>query len=118
MGTLKLNEDHDIALVNNRPVIATGADEVEQRLRCNLKLFLGEFFLDQSVGTPWRQVIFEKATPPETIAAAIKSVILATPGVVQLRSYSQSIDARTRELSVSFEVLSTDGEIVLEVLAP
>lgn len=114
MPTLMLDPvTHDLAVINNKLVLVSGADEVTQRLRSRLKMFRGEWFLDLTKGVPYRTEIFVKGISSERIAAAIKMEILTTPGVLQLLSYSQSIDGATRKLNIDFEVLTSDGEIII-----
>lgn len=113
MPTLKLDPlTHDLAISNNKLSLISGADEVTQRLRSRLKMFRGEWFLDLNKGVPYRTEVFVKGISTERIASAIKREILTTPGVLQLLSYSQSLDGASRLLSVDFQVLTSDGEII------
>ncbi len=119
MPDIKLDDDHDLALEANELVIIAGADEVAQRLRCRLKMFRGEWFLNTERGVPFRTEIFVKGINPDRIAAAIKREILTTSGVLALLEYSQEFDSAQRQMAVSFRVQATDGEIIelSEVLA-
>lgn len=67
---------------------------VEQAIQTRLRLWLGEWFLDTSDGTPYlTQILGERhGKNPD---AAIKQRILGTPGVSQLLSYSSSFNAPT-----------------------
>lgn len=103
---------HDLAVVNNQLQMLSNADEVTQNLRTRLKMFLGEWFLDLFKGVPYREEILGKGNSDARIGAAIKKVILETPGVIQLMSYSQTIDAAARKLSVEFRAQAADGAII------
>lgn len=80
---------------------------VEQAILTRLKLWLREFFLDITDGTPYpTQVLGERYN--KSPDAAIKRRILGTPGVSQLISYSSSFNAPTdsqrRTLTVNAQV--------------
>jgi hypothetical protein len=63
---------------------------VAQKVQTRLLLFLGEWFLDQTVGTPWfQQIIGYNTTANRDVA--IRTVILQTNGVVALSNYSSSV---------------------------
>jgi hypothetical protein len=112
MTDFALDDDHDLAVENNNLVIIEGADEVGQRLKTNLKLFQGEWFLNQTIGVPYFQEIFRKGISPDRIAAFFKREILITPGVIQLLEYDQQIDAATRLLTISFKAQVSNGSII------
>lgn len=113
MSTIKTDPaTNDLVFENNKLVIISGAAETEQRLRARLRMFMGEWFLNLARGTPYRQTIFEKGTPPDTIAAAIKREILTVAGVKNLLQYEQDYNSTTRGMSVKFKILTSDDEIV------
>lgn len=112
MTDIKLNDDHDLALENNRLVLLSGADEVAQRLRCRLKMFRGEWFLNVTRGVDYRGEVFVKRNAPTRVEAELKRAILTTSGVLELLEYSQVIDAAVRSMTVDFKVKATDGDIV------
>ena len=77
---------------------------VEQCIGTRLKLWLSEWFLDTSDGTPWlTEVLGERyGKAPD---AAIKRRILGTPGVSQILSYSSQFSgSATRTLTVNVTV--------------
>lgn len=112
MTTLKLDSDHDVAIVSNAPVLVSGADEVLQRLKNRLKTFEGEWFLDTRIGLPFYREIFVKNPRGDRVASYIKREIINTPGVLELLEYTQTIGTSARTLTVSFKVLATDGAII------
>jgi hypothetical protein len=80
---------------------------VEQAISTRMKLWLGEWFLDVTDGTPYlTQVLGERYN--KSPDAAIKRRILGTPGVSQLIAYSSSFNAPTdsqpRTLTVNARV--------------
>ena len=73
---------------------------VGQEVVTRLKLIQGEWFLDQTVGTPWNTQILGYGTGP-TRDLAIKNVILTTPFVTALTSFSSNLNLTTRKYTVS-----------------
>lgn len=100
---LALDDNHDLYMSARSGVaIATAGDAVVQGIKTRLLLFRGEWFLDTRVGTPW----FEEVFGPRDlrrIESAMKTQILADPGVKAITSFNLTVDGSTRELSVSFE---------------
>jgi hypothetical protein len=72
---------------------------VAQAILTRLKLFLGEWFVDTTDGTPWFQSILGKNyNNPD---ALIKQRIIGTQGVTSIATYSSSFNGPTRALTVN-----------------
>ena len=82
---------------------------VAQAVKTRLMLFEGEWFLDTTEGTPYYQSIFGKQQVPSSYDQAIKDRILGTPGVTQIVTYSSTLDAATRALSVEATINTLYG---------
>ena len=95
----------DLALVSDGAAIV-------QAVRSRLRLFLGEWFADLSVGVPWFQSVFVKNPNLVAVRSAIRSAIVETPGIAELVSYSQTFNAVTRTLTVAFSATTDTGELV------
>ncbi len=78
---------------------------VAQRISTRLRLILGEWYLDTTVGTDWGGKILGRHGT-KSYDAEIKRVILGTAGVSSIASYSSALSS-DRELSVSAAVLTT-----------
>jgi hypothetical protein len=94
---------------------------VEQAIQTRLKLWLGEWFLDLSDGTPYfTQVLGERYN--KNPDAAIKARILGTPGVSQLISYSSTFnsptDSNRRTLTVNATVQTIYSATPIAVSLP
>ena len=91
---------------------------VEQSISTRLKLWLGEWFLDTSDGTPYpTEILGERYN--KTPDAAIKRRILGTPGVTQILSYSSSFSgSATRNLTVNVTVQSLYSVTPISVSIP
>ena len=82
--------------------------EVSKAIEYRLKIFLGEYFLNISEGTPWFQSILGKSDASRG-SLAIKSRILSTANVRTLTDYSFTFEQRERRLTVSAGVVSDFG---------
>ena len=76
---------------------------VAQCIQTTLKLWQGEWFIDQSAGVPWAQNVLGKNTAGY-YDLVIQHAITGVPGVVNLVSYSSSLDRATRALTVRVTV--------------
>ena len=105
--TTLVTKDNDLLIENNNLVLTENDSdvEIEQRLRENLQTYLGEWFLDITIGVPYLQVVFVKSIAPIIIESAFKDVITATPGVAALTQFDPiDFNPQTREITVNFAV--------------
>jgi len=112
MTQLKMDDNNDLAIENNRLVLTenNSDEEIRQRLLQNLRFFLSEWFLDKTVGLPYFQAVFVKGTPPEIVEAAFKDAIIGTDGVDFLSRFDPlDLNSATRSLTVSFDVQTING---------
>jgi hypothetical protein len=87
-------------------------DGVAQAVKTRLLLFVGEWFLDVTDGTPWTTKVLDKYTKDQ-YDDAIQDRILGTPGVVQITSYSSSVNTSTRVLTVTASINTQYGSTTL-----
>lgn len=83
-------------------------DGVALAIKTRLLLFVGEWFLDVTDGTPWTTQVLDKYTKDQ-YDAAIQDRILGTQGVTQITNYSSSVNTTTRTLTVSATVETQYG---------
>ena len=60
MSDIKLNSDWDIDISMSDLIQTTGRESIQQHWAQRLKTFLGEWFLDTSIGVPYFQQILKK----------------------------------------------------------
>ena len=89
---LDSNFDYTLGVFLNNTPAAVG-----QAVKTRLLLWEGEWFLDQTDGTPYLQDIMGVNTNYDI---EIKARILGTPGVTEIVTYSSHIDS-LRKLSVN-----------------
>lgn len=75
-------------------------DAVGVLVEARLNLWEGQWYLDQSYGTPYEQQVLGKRT--EGLRdPALQARILDTPGVVEIEEYSSVLDRQTRGFTVA-----------------
>lgn len=108
------------ALDENGDIVTSGTQfisekkEIAQTVSTRLSLFYGEYFRDITEGTPWMQVILDKATALPTKEGYLQSIILGTEGVERLLQFNTDFDIETREYSVYAAVLTIFGLIEIQ----
>lgn len=93
----------------------TGTAAVAQGLRIRLLMFLGEWFLDLSMGIPYLNIIGQ-AYDDVLVRTVFRKVILSCPGVQSLASLAVSLNSQTRQLTVSWTVVTVFGDTVTDTL--
>jgi hypothetical protein len=107
----------DIQFLNGDLVLLDSADpiqgpqEILQNVMINLRIFLGEWFMDNTLGVPWFQQILVKNPDQGAIDAIIIKTITDTPGIIQLISYSSTIDTASRGMTIQFKAQTTSGTV-------
>jgi hypothetical protein len=90
---------------------------VAQAVMTALMLFQGEWFLDVTAGMPWSTQVLGYNTQ-SLYDRAIKTAILAVQGVQSIVSYSSSLNASTRVLTVNVRIQTIFGTASLTAQIP
>lgn len=106
----KMDENGDIAIENGDFVLISGVDATVQFLIQSLRLFLSEWFLDETKGFPYFDEVFVKNPNPVALESLFKTYILDLPGVEELLSFSLDFDSAERTLSITGRIRALDGE--------
>jgi hypothetical protein len=107
---LDANGDYTVSV----PFLANSAATVAQAIQPRLRLWLAEFFLDTSDGTPWlSEILGPRAN--QNPDAAIKQRILGTPGVTSILSYSSNFNGGSRALTVTASVMTAYSTTPVQV---
>lgn len=112
---LKLDSSHDLAIENFDLVLVSGVDQVIQKIGIRLKFFLGEWFLDISVGLPYYSNVLKKDFDVGLLESSFKAQILGTPGVDSLSEFDLSLQ-ETRTLIVTFKATILGEEVSEEII--
>ncbi len=113
---LKLDSDHDLAIENFDLVLISGVDQIIQKIDIRLRFYLGEWFLDTSVGLPYYENVLKKDYDIGLLESAFKAQILGTDGVDSLLEFDLFLDNGTRILTVTFKVVILDEEVSGEII--
>lgn len=96
------DETHDLLISNGDLRIVAGAERVRQNLEIKLKLWRGEWFLDEDFGTPYLQSILGKQLTLSGAIAAIKNSIREVSDVKQITEFTYNFIRSERRLTVEF----------------
>lgn len=106
-----LNDKNDFVLTNGSITFADPAQEGLQKNRQRLLFIFGEYFLDDQLGIPYFEYIFQKPIRIEEVDLLMKREIQRIPGNIELLSYASSVDPVKRSLKVQYSVLTSSGPI-------
>lgn len=96
---------NDLVFVNGKATVTqTQSEIVTQRLKITLSTFLGEWFLDTSIGVPYFQQIFGKGRTKSAVDVIFQRIIANDPGVIEIRNFSSVLDSGGRGYSMVFTV--------------
>jgi hypothetical protein len=113
MADLRLDNTGDIEISNFSFGLTTDTtDAIIQKLRIKLRWFLGEFFLDISLGIPFIEKVLVKAPNLSDIDFIFKSEILSVVGVSQILNYNTEFNTSLRKYTVNFQALLDDGTTI------
>lgn len=111
MKTLKL-VDGDLSFDSNGELeMISDDDEFCQSLEMIVKISLGEFYLDETIGLR-RDNLLTKNFDEELAQSDIIEALMQDDRVGEVNNISFTIDKETRTLSVDLTVIKTDGSTV------
>lgn len=99
----------DFYIDNNSLVMIDGLSAIRQHMTIRFQIFLGEWFLDLRIGVPWFRDILIKNPSFNVVQEILKGVILDTPGAIQIITFDFGYTNNSREVSLEFSALTTDG---------
>ncbi len=118
MSDIALNTSGDIRLAGDDLDFTTGQETIADFVGVRLKTFLGEWFLDQSLGVPYFEEIFKKNFNARVVDAVFKNEILDSPGIIELKEFELDLDEATRQLTLTFAARSEEGDINFSEIIP
>jgi hypothetical protein len=88
-----------------------------QAVKTRLRLFLGEYFVDTTVGMPWQsQVLGFNAE--SVYDGAVRNCITETPGFLNFVRYNSVLERRTRLLTIDALVNSVYSQVHISDKVP
>ena len=102
---------HDLIIENYDLVLVDGIDLVRQAIKQRLLLVLEEWFLDDTIGVPWYQYIFQKGADINRVKSILINTISGTEGVIKVTSLELNYNISNRNLTVDFSAQTNEGII-------
>ena len=115
MRVRRLDANGDMCFGHGDSDWLTDADAVAQVVYTTLKLTLGAWFLDTSLGVAWQQqpvgqpAIIGRQFDQAFAESELKRVVLETEGVSEISSFDFSYDSTARTFSAQIGVLTIYG---------
>jgi hypothetical protein len=104
-----LGPDGDEAISNGDSALISGADAIRQQWLIRVRVFLGEWVLDETHGLPYIQEIFSKTATPSRVEEIFRKVTIDTPGVLSVESVAFEVtDPVLRSVTVNVDA-TIDG---------
>ena len=111
MSDIQMDLDtNDLLLLGGDIQIVRGSDAINQDLQQTLQVWLGEWFLDTTVGIPFKQQILVKNPNLDVIQATLLDAAQNVPGVSEIDDFQFAYDSTSRSLAVSITVKTTNGQ--------
>lgn len=104
------NGDYQVG--SNTTFLVDSPAAVAMAIRNRLGLITGEWFLDQTAGTPYYTDILGAGTE-STRDLAVQTVILETQGVTEIVDYASYLDPSTRQFTVAATVNTQYGQTTI-----
>ena len=105
---------HDLVFTDGDLTLLSGLEATGQRLKIALLLFLGEWFLDESVGIPYYDDVFVKNPNESVINTMFRTVILHDQAVTAINQFELVTKTATRSAHLTFKADTTDGPLVFD----
>lgn len=109
----QLDANGDYVLGGTSVFLVNSPEAVAQAVLTRLNLWLGEWFINTTDGTPWLTEILGKIQNGKNPDAAIKQRILGTQGVQEITNYSSTYNGNARTFSVTATLSTIYGAVTI-----
>lgn len=103
---------NDLVVVDGDLTLIGESAAIRQAVLQILQTFAGEWFLDTTKGIPYFQQVFVKNPNLDLIQAVMQRAITDVPGIASLNAFNFDYNNGLRELSITFQATSTNGQII------
>lgn len=100
-----------LSLVNDRALL------VAQRLSVRLRTYLGEWFLDTTMGIDWFADVLLKNVSKQTVDSILQNELVKDRFVVKIKTFSSSVVNRNYICSFSVEIEGMERTVEMKYLA-
>jgi hypothetical protein len=109
-----ISTENDLCLCGFGLDLVEDIEQIRQKIKIRLQFFLGEWYLDTTLGVPYFTEVSEKNPKMARIQAIFKAVIIETPGVTELTAFSATYDAALRVFNLDFTVNTIYGSLTMQ----
>lgn len=103
---------HDLVFTDGELTTVTRLDAIAQHVKVRLLFFKGEWELNLDEGVPYWTDILVVGPDLRAIESLLRQVVLSTPGITSITSFSIDHDRSARTLALVFEAVTADGLIL------
>lgn len=115
MTDLRLNSSGDLDLTGDALALTpTFTEAISQHIKIRLRFFLGEWFLNTSLGIPYFERIMVKTPDLQAISAIFQEAITETAGIDSVLQFKLDLDTITRALTVTFTAKMVGSDEILD----
>lgn len=101
---------NDLQITNGDLSMNSGETSIQQALQQALQVWLGEWFLDTTVGVPYRQQILVKNPNIDVIQGLIIDAATKVPGVTEITDFSMDYSSNNRSLTIALTAQTSNGQ--------
>ena len=101
----------DIAFNNNDLILIDDAERIAQQIKISLQFWLGEWFINTTLGVPYLERICIKNPNLQHIRQIFRNTIQNVNGVTAVTALDLSVDAAKRVLTVTYTATTQSGVI-------
>lgn len=109
LGDLELDTTASNVLLTDAPGQPAGR-AIMQDVFIRLRFFFGEWFLDPTQGIPYFRYVFIVNPDQRLVQSIFRRVVLGTPGIASLDSFSMLFDKPNRIIYPTFVARMNTGE--------
>lgn len=103
---------HDLVFTDGELTTVSSLDAIAQHVKVRLLFFKGEWELNLDEGVPYWTDILVIGPDLRAIESLLRQVVLGTPGITSIVSFSIAHDRANRTLEATFEAITTDGLVL------
>lgn len=99
-------------------VFVRGADRIRQQVEFRLSLWAGEWFLDETFGTPYLlRILGKSAVSIDAAVDALREQIMNVDGVLSINRLDYDFDNTARKLTIDVDIQSEYGVVTYQSAA-
>lgn len=110
MRDIKIHDNKDIDFEGGNLVWVEGFSEVSQKIRLHLRIALGEWFLDPTLGFDYFGVVFKKQWEEGEIKGAVYEALEDIDEIDEIEKIELDFDNIERKMTINLAIKLENGE--------